>query len=151
MLAVIKPLQPNWPPEAGVKSWPLEISRALAREEYFSNMKTEMETIIFCDYPRVWSKRKTESLWIADNFLWWLIPRKFWYYSCSVTKWWFQRCSFKELHILCHNGFSGATYPLKGPGLQGSTLPLKTMEGLIALGVMSYVLLAVFLERSFIK
>lgn len=42
LLAVIEPVQSDWPPEAGVKSWPLEINHALGREEYFRNMKAEM-------------------------------------------------------------------------------------------------------------
>lgn len=49
------------PPKAEVKSWPLEINHALGKG-YFSDMRAEMETVIFCDYPRGWSKRKRESM-----------------------------------------------------------------------------------------
>lgn len=79
------------PPKARVKSCPLGINHVLSREEYFRDVKAEMETIIFCDYPWGWSERKKESLWIADNFLWWPTPRKFWYCSCTVTKGLFPR------------------------------------------------------------
>lgn len=124
MLAVIKPLQCNRPPDAGVKSWPLEINHALGREEHFSDMKAEMETIIFCDYPRGRSKRKKKSPWIADNFLWWPIPRRFRYNSCSVTKWGVPRpLASKNSTSGCHNASSEASHPLEGPCPWGSKPP----------------------------
>lgn len=150
MLAVIQPLPCNWPPEAGVKSWPLEINHALGTEEYFSDMKAEMETIIFCDYPWGRSKRRKESPWIADNFLWWPIPRKFWYDSCSVTKWCFPRTvTSKNSTSGCHNASSEATHPLTGPGRWGSSSPSEDNGMSDCTGVMSYVLQAVFLEFFF--
>ena len=66
---------PSGPLKLGLKAG-LWKSIVLSREEYFSDMEAEMETIIFCDYPWGWSKCKKGSLWIADNFLGWLIPRK---------------------------------------------------------------------------
>lgn len=100
----------------------MEINYVLGREEYFSDMKVEMEIIIFCDYFWGRSKRKRESLWIVDNFLWWLIFRKFWYYFCFVIKWWFFRSGVLKIFIFgCYNVFLEVIYFLKGLGLLGSS------------------------------